>query len=271
MAYILNSVDFSTYGILPGQISGGNIALRGCFDMPERIGDVYHEWGDENGLEVYAASAEIFYGGRDIAFEGLIEGTRETIYSGLQSLYTNINAASGLQVFSTPYGNFNVYPKQASPTHHRGISIIKMDFREPVPDLSGGTIPETGSDLYTIDAVPMRSFGLYASSYTGVISLPEMKQMQFTKAEEEGYQITKRRANKIELSGVLLADDLTTFMANIKNLYALFTAEGERQIILRNQATIAGYILNGFKVDKIRVQDFVIGEFKCEITATSIT
>ena len=271
MAYLLNTVDLSTYGIIPGQVGGSNIALQGCFDMPARIGDVYKDWGDENGLEIYTASEELFFGGRDIIFEGHIDGGRSAIYSSLQSLYTDIAAASGLSVFSTPYGDFNAYPKIADPTHFHDISKLKMEFREPVVDLSSGSIPSTASDPYMIDGIPMKSFGLYASDYKGLIGLPEMKEQTFTKIEAEGYKINKRNANKVEFSGLIVASSLATFKTNILNLYKLFSSAGERTFTLNNQVVIVGVPLDGFKIDKVMLANFVIGTFKCEITASSIT
>jgi hypothetical protein len=72
MAYLLDTVDLSTYGIIAGHVPSSNIALKGCFDLPSRTGKCYHEWGDENGLEPYVASGEMFFAGRDITLHGSI-------------------------------------------------------------------------------------------------------------------------------------------------------------------------------------------------------
>ena len=272
MAFTFNGIDLaSSCGLLPGQISGGNIALQGCFDMPARIGDVSHEWGDEDGAEIYTDADELFFGGRDITFEGLIIGDRPAVYSAMESIASALTTPSGVAVLSTPYGDFNVYPKMSEPQHFRDISKLKIEFREPVPDLSGGTVPGTSSDPYTIDGVPMSSFGLYAVTYSNIVGLAEMKEQKFTKIESEGYQIAKRRPLKIEFSGLLLADNLTDFKANIKNLYALFSSEGERTFVFRNQVTIVGVPLEGFKVEKVLVaNNGVAATLKTNITVISI-
>ena len=273
MAYLLNNIDITqNYGIIPSQVDGGNIALRGCFDFPSRIGDISHEWGDENGSEIYSASGDLFWGGRDITFAGLVTGARPDIYDALKTLYTAVSSATGLMVFSTPYGDFSVYPKIAEPTHYRDISKLRIEFREPVPVLTGGTIPATTSNPYMIDGIPMSSFGLYTSDYEGVIILPEMKEQNFTRIESEGYKITRRKAGKVEFSAWLIAANLTAFKANVKNLYALFASAGERTFTLNNQVILVGVPVDGFKIDGIRVADgVVIGGFKCDITITSIT
>jgi hypothetical protein len=271
VAYLLNTVDFEDYSITPGHVPGGNIALKGAFDMPGRIGDVLHEWGDEDGCELYTDADELFFGGRDIIFEGHISGSRSAIYTNLKSLYSNIAAVSGLSVFSTPYGDFNVVPKSGSPKHYTGLSTVRLEFREPVPVLTGGSVPASGSSLYTIDSVPMTSFGLYAAEYDGVIGLPEMKTQLFTRIEAEGYQINKRKPHEVDFKGYLVADSLAQFKTNLSNLYALFTSAGERTFNLRNQVSIVGIPAEGFKVDRVLMAGFVIAEINMRITATSIT
>jgi len=272
MAYLIDDIDITdTYGIIPGHISGGNIALQGCFDMPSRIGDISHDWGDEDGLEIYTASGDLFYGGRDISFEGLIMGDRASIYGNLITLYGDITAATGLSVFSTPYGDFNVYPKMADPSHFRDISKLRIDFREPAPDMTGGSLPATHTDPYMIDGIPMASFGLYAADYKGVISLAEMKEQTFTKIEAEGYKLTKRKAGKVELTCWIIAADLNAFKVHVKNLYALFRSAGERTFTLNNQVIIVGALVNGFKIDRVMIANFIIASFKCDITPTSMT
>jgi len=270
MAYTLNTVDLFTYGIMAGHIESSNIAIGGAFDMPARIGDVFHDWGDDNGLEIYSASGDLFWGGRDITFEGHISGARTTIYSALNSFYGDVSSVSGLSVFSTPYGDFNVYPKIANPTHFIDISKLRIEFREPVVDISGGSMPATGSDKYMIDNIPMSSFGLYTHEYKGVIGLPEMKEQLYTKIEAEGFRISKREAGVVDFTGWLIANDLITFKNNIKNLYALFQSEGERTFSINNQATITGVPIKGFKVDNVIIADEVIARFKTEITVSSI-
>lgn len=271
MAYTLNTVDItSAYGLIPSHAAGSNIALVGGFDMPKRIGDTSHDWGDSDGLELYTASADLFFGGRDITLETLVTGTRDQIYDQLKAFYGAVSAVTGLSALSTPYGDYSVYPKMADPTHFRDISKLKIEFREPDPDLTGGTIPAASDDLYMIDGVPMSSFGLYASKYDGVIALPDMKDQRFTKVEAEGYEITKRKPGKVDFEGVIIAADLDTFKAHIKNLYALFTKEGERTFSFRNQVDVTGAILDGFKVTRVLIADVVVAVFKCEITVTSM-
>src|SRR5690606_5647566 len=71
--YILNGKHLSEYGIIPAQAPDSNIALTGAWDMPARIGKTYHEWPDEHNIEPYLLPEEIFFGGRDLKFYGLLQ------------------------------------------------------------------------------------------------------------------------------------------------------------------------------------------------------
>src|SRR5574343_156699 len=120
MAYLLNSVNLTTYGITAGQTPGSNIAVEGCFDLPERIGDTHHIWDDDNTVEPYVASDEIFFAGRDIKFYGTIIGNNFAINTYLDAFYTAIKAFTTLVTFSTPYGDFSVQVKDIKTKKYNG-------------------------------------------------------------------------------------------------------------------------------------------------------
>src|SRR5690606_31843248 len=42
LSYMLNGKQLNEYGIVPGQAPGSNLALSGAWDMPSRIGKIYH-------------------------------------------------------------------------------------------------------------------------------------------------------------------------------------------------------------------------------------
>ncbi|OPZ47691.1 MAG: hypothetical protein BWY95_01319 [Bacteroidetes bacterium ADurb.BinA104] len=271
MAYALNSIDLSTYGIIEGRIRGGNVALQGQYDFPSRIGDVLHEWGDENYPEIYTDTDEMFWGGRDLTFEAHIPGTRSAIYDALASFYAATTAPSGLQSFATPYGTFNVYPKAIAVTHGFGATSLKVTFREPVVDLSGGSIPAPASGMFKIDGIPLTAFGLYYSGDKSLFSLPEMQGQEFTKIEAEGFQVAYRKSAKFELNGSLISDSVSGFESNVRGLYAILAASGLRTFNLNEQIEFTGAVLNGFKIENLNVGSYVSANFKCDVTLTSIT
>lgn len=272
MAYTLNSVDFTTsYGIIPGQVAGGNIALAGCFDFPPRIGDTHHEWGDEDGFEIYTDADELFYAGRDITFEGHLAGTRTEINANLDSLFSAFSAASGTQAFATPYGTFNVYAKDAKITNFREAARIKLVMREPVVTITGGSIPATDDSPFQIDGIPMSSFGLYPGEIKSTNELPEMKTQYFTKSEAEGFHVAKRKARKFEFKALMMAATLATFITNVRNLNALFGSIGLRTFTYGSN-TITGAPLEGFSITNVTVgAQWTTATLKSQISVTEMT
>ena len=79
MAYKLNNIDFSTYGIMPGRMEGENLAVKGIFDLPSRIGDTHYDWAETNGVEPFVDADEIFLGSRTIYFQGIMQGNVATL------------------------------------------------------------------------------------------------------------------------------------------------------------------------------------------------
>jgi hypothetical protein len=274
MAYLLNSVDLTSYGITAGQFASSNIAVAGCFTMPSRIGDVFYEWGDENGVEPIDTGAldDRFYGGRDIGFMGFMVGAKSLIYDQLTAFYAAINSApSGTIAFSTPYGDFNVYVNGVDVLQHNGACSLALTLREPVVTLTGGTIPAVGASPYQIDGIPMSSFGLYLSYRKDVFNLPELKPQYFTKLEAEGFQISKRKNNKYIFEGFLVGDSLADFQANVRNLYAMYDSAGLRTFKLTDDITFECLPANGFTISQVYYYDKVIAKFRSELIVTSIT
>jgi hypothetical protein len=272
MSYLLNTVNIITYGIIPGHANNSNIALSGCFDLPKRSEDCYKDWGDEDGIEPYTDADEIFFEGRDITFYGSIFGTNSVVNSYLKSLYDAIKAFTDLVVFSTPYGNFSVQLKDIKVEQLNGGARITILFREPVVTLAGGTLPAVGSNSYTIDSIPFSSFGFYLSKTEALNDLPDLKEQFFTKHGSEGYQISKRKNNTLNINGFIIADSLSDFQDKIKALYLLFSSSGTRTINLNSEKTIVCFATEGFNVENIILYDNkVIANFKINLLCESVS
>lgn len=269
--YTLNGIDISNYGIKAGHSPSSNIAIEGCFNLPERIGDTHYSWDDENGIESFTEADELFFAGRDITFYGSIFGTASGINGYLNNFYNAINAVTGLVVFATPYNSASGYVKSVTPDYMNGASSIIMTFREPVVDLTG-TLPASGVSNYTIDSIPFLSFGLYLSKSEALHDLPELKQQQFTKYGLEGYQIVKRKNNILEIEGFIAGASLSEFQSKIQALYKVFSQAGTRTIVLDTKTTVVCFATSGFKVDNIILYNLgVICKFEISLMIVSIT
>lgn len=251
MAYTLNGTDLTDYGITAGH-GDGNIALSGCFDMPVRSGKTYHDWGDSDGIEPYTNTSEIFFEGRDIVFTGSLGGTLSEITTNLQSMYSDINAATGLMDFTTPYGTFSVYVKTVEPVIVTGGASVEITFREPVVTLTG-TAGASGTANYTVDGIPFSSYGLYMSRADMLHDLPEMKEQNFTKYGAEGYQIAKRQNRTLVFNGFVAASGVEDFKGKISQLYAVFAASGVRNIKLNNETEVDCFLTDGFTVNGVQI------------------
>jgi len=267
-AYKLNNVDLETYGIIPGRIPSSHIAVSGCFDLPKRTGDTYHEWDDEDGIEPYVDEDEIFFEGRDITFMGLLQYGRQS-YWKLKQLYDAIAAFTGPVSFETPFGTFSVLVSSVTPIHYNTITEIEIKFREPVVDLTGGVLPSTGSGRYKIDGIPTTAFGLHVSTQKDRTALPEGKTQYFTKYVSEGYQVTKRQAKKLTLTGFVKGNNLSDFISKIKGLYLLFSSPGLRTLNLNNEIEVQAFAADGFSITNVLVPGEVIASFSIELLISS--
>ena len=154
--YKLNNILLSTYGILPGRVSGEGIAVKGLFDLPKRIGTTSHKWDEFNGVEPYVDADEIFLGGRTLVFQGIMLGSKSDIETNIFNLKTAIDAFNATVPFETPYGNACVIVQKITPKIYIGGATVIIEFREPsVGANCGVSVEETVylSEIYSETAV----------------------------------------------------------------------------------------------------------------------
>lgn len=268
--YSLDSIDLADYGIIPSHSPSSNIALVGNFDMPERDGELFYSWDDESGIDPYTDEEDIFFKGRDIKFYGNIFGKRESINTKIALLSKQINEITDLVVFSTPYGDYNVYVKNISTSSYYGAASIIMTLREPVVDLTGGSLPSTASAQNTIDNIPLESFGLYLSNITNLYNLGEPKKQYFTKYGEEGYQISKHKENEFNFEAVLISSSLEDLQSKISNLNLLFSSSGLRKVKF-NALFVSCFAANGFTISNINYTNSqIVCRFKIKLIISSV-
>jgi hypothetical protein len=154
--YKLNNILLSTYGILPGRVSGEGIAVKGLFDLPKRIGVTSKKWDESNGVEPYVDADEIFLGGRTLVFQGIMLGSKSTIETNIFNLKTAIDAFNATVPFETPYGNACVIVQKMTPKIYIGGATIIIEFREPSVGANCGVSTEVTnylSEVYSETAV----------------------------------------------------------------------------------------------------------------------
>jgi hypothetical protein len=119
--------------------------------------------------------------------------------------------------------------------------------------------------MYKIDTIPFENYGMYISTHSGQVHLPVPKQQLFTVYGKEGYQITKREANILNLRGFIIANDITDFITKTSDLRALFSASGLRTIVLNN-ATLNCFAKEGFQIKNVQVSGKVYAKIQIKLT-----
>lgn len=149
--YSLNGMPLDTWGIIPGRAPGSNIAVSGMLDMPARIGETFHEWGEEDGVEPLVDAVDIRLGGRDIIFYGLIYAAdRETATSMAYAFQTYLSSLTDLVPFTSEFGEWQVYVKDKIEIEWitAGWMTIKVTFREPSVDIGSGWFDDWFDDFF---------------------------------------------------------------------------------------------------------------------------
>lgn len=275
MAYKLNNIDLTTYGIKAGRTTNSNIALSGFLDMPKRTGKTYHSWGDANGVEPYVSASEIFFDGRDIQFVGVLKSPSkyEAIYQ-LKDLYDDISAFTDKVDFETPYGTFEVYVKDEIKVEYlnNGWATLTISFRENIVEIPNPTLPtESDFQVYGIDGIPFKSYGCFVQLVKDNMNRSAIKKQEVTAYGYEGFQLTKTDLHKVSLDLVFHATSFATLKTNIGMLHKQLASEGLRQINI-DTVLRESFAIDGFKVKNIKTgSNIAVAIVSVELVITELS
>jgi hypothetical protein len=119
--------------------------------MPARIGEVSHDWGDEDGVEPLVDAEDIRFGGRTIKFYGLIEGDdREDGAALVQALLNYLSTLTDLVPFSSDYGVWQVMVRDRVEIEwiRDGWYRIMLPLWEPIVEMGVGWFDEFFDDYF---------------------------------------------------------------------------------------------------------------------------
>ncbi len=265
MAYTINGVNVSDYGIIPGRIDGSNIAVSGWLNLPIRMGETSHEWAESDGVEPYVLADEIDFAGIDITFSGVIKGTRVDCIGKIQDLLSAVNALSGTFIFSTPYGDFEVYLKNLTTKQETTVLSINLIFHQPVVSFPALTLPSTATAKSSINGIPFGAFGLILKSFPDY-AIAEMREQDLTVYNAERFKKTKRSIKKVTIECVFAAPSVGEFISRGKLLRKLFSDPGTKEIRLNDSLLFSAYATDGFEVSGITTYgDSMIADFKIQL------
>jgi len=135
--YLFDGVDLAEeYGIYVEKASG-------FWDLPKRKGETEYDWEDEDGVEAFTDSADIFFDARDVRLACHIRATSQGDFLKKLNAFRTVLMGSGLHTLKLPYNGsivYNVYFRDKSSlrfiTKWNGTRLIGkfyITFREPDP------------------------------------------------------------------------------------------------------------------------------------------
>ncbi|MGJ1327639.1 hypothetical protein [Sphingobacterium multivorum] len=270
--YTLNGISFKEFGIVESQITGGNIAIEGAWDMPSRIGKIFHDWGDEDGIEPYLRADEIFLGGRDIKFLGFMKSnSRESAIATLDTFFAHIDPTK-LMVLSGGLGTWNVYVSSDIKVEYyygANVSVIELTFREPVASFQDVALPLADNVHDSIDKISWESIGVKLLTLKNDLNRPAPKSQTLTSYGTERYEGTKRGFRELDFSGIIVQPNFNAFKTVLNRLYKLFKAPNARTLRMQDGTVREVFVKDGFRVTNVIIEDNrVIGQIDikfCEI------
>jgi len=217
MAYSIAGNDFSTYNM---QV----ISSLGALNFPGRLGDIDHDWNDENGVDAYVLSSDLHWDGREI--------TLLIWYSG-NNLNTDLATFRGLyegQSVSlvTTYGTHTatlqeIIAREIYETNKK--AILNMKFWEPVVSVPSVPTPVGGSGITLGSYDFLNDFGLHVQGLNGLYDFRYREEvLTYGEAPE---QISGYRGNRkinILLNGHY--SSLSNLTGNINDLHAVLRSSG---------------------------------------------
>lgn len=256
MEYKINNKPIEELGLIPGRQSNSNIAITGCWDMPSRIGKVFHDWQDENGVEPYLRADEIFFGGRDISlYCWLKETDRGNFVGAVQSLYDYIDTLQGgVFPLSSEFGTWNVQLVDASPVSYlnKGFGNIELKFRQPVVDMIG-VLPSNTIGGVGIDNYSFAQLGIVKMLTKDQATRPSSKQWTATSYGVERIGVVRRNMREFTIDFFLDHPNYNSFRTCISNLKYLFSRPNARTLRLDDNTTREFFVKEGFKVTDVRI------------------
>ncbi|WP_286755513.1 hypothetical protein [Roseivirga sp. UBA838] len=260
MAYTLNDIDLTDYGIIPAKGSRGNIALAGFLDLPQRMGKSYHVWAEDDGPEAWADASLIGYEGRDLTLSVIIRGSDLTeAQENIHALYDAMTSFTDLVELGTPYGTFNVLVKDAQALDYIGHNYFRgeLRFREPQPVLSGiiPTEPNPSALENSLDGILLSTLSLTYLEWKNENNRSAVQPYELPTYLKEGYKTTLPAPHQYELKCLLLSENIASLITKAKAINAIWLQAGTRDLVI-NEVSIASCIApEGISYSDITVED----------------
>lgn len=240
MSYTINGNSFSDYNITI-------LSSQGALDIPKRLGEVDHNWGDSNGVEAYTDSDDLLWDGRMITLHGYYSGS--DFISDIETMEASLKGSDLTLV--THYGTHTVRLARINENSQIKANtrvFIDLEFWERT--VSPGTPPAaTGGSGVTLGGYDfLQDFGLTVSMASGFGIMPEYNHRVLSYGNTP-VSFSGNRANRT--ARIVLAGhyaDISTLVTNINNLKSVLMSSGTKSLVYRG-TTKTVYFTDGAAVE----------------------
>lgn len=184
----------------------------------------------------------------------------------LNDFYAYLDTLTTISTLACDWGSWQVYVNGQIDVLYIGscVCTIRIPFREPVVNLSGGAVPSSedfeqvsGIDGVDFEAlgftlVNFEQMGIRANRLEGQLHRPNPKAQEALGYVTEPYQITRTEARQIQLKGVIVKSTFAEVETTVKNLYALFAQPGTRVLYIPEDRIRIVFAKSGFQISRIR-------------------
>lgn len=217
MAYTISGNDFSTYNM-------NVVSSIGALDYPGRLGDIDHDWNDDNGVDAYVSASDLHWDGREITLLIWYLGNNlNTDLATFRGLYEGQSVS-----LVTTYGTHTVTLQEINARiiyETNKKAILNMKFWEPVVSVPSVPTPIGGTGITLGSYDFLKDFGLHVPSLSGLYDF-KYREKEFTYGEAPE-QISDNRGNRkisILLNGHY--SSLNNLTDNINDLHAVLRSSG---------------------------------------------
>ncbi|SMG35360.1 hypothetical protein [Sphingobacterium psychroaquaticum] len=257
--YYINGLNIEQqFGLVASQIPGGNMAISGAWDMPARTGKIFHDWGDENGIEPYLRSDEIFFGGRDINFYAFMKtASRKEAIINLENFYNAIDTDRLIDFTHPGLGNWSVYINSEVVIKYHymdNIAEINFTFREPLVVFPVVEFPIVDNSNESIDNLSWEQLGVTLLTLENDLDRPTPKIQKTTSYGNEVFYGVKRSFRELAFKGVINQPSFNGFKAVINRLYTLFSLPNARTLRMPDGTVREVFVKDGFQITNMQME-----------------
>jgi len=262
--YYINDIPFSFFGLVPGRADNSNLAITGCWDMPQRIGKTHHVWEDSNEIEPYLHSDEMFFGGRDInVICWLGETDRQAFIEKIQSLYDELdNRQNGLFTLKCPWGEWQVQTVDSQSVNYlrNGWGNISLRFRQPVV-MMNGTLPTAQSGGVGLDNYSFEQLGLVKVLTKDQANRAQSRELPKVSYGSETIARIRREAREFSIEFFISKPTYSDFLQTVERLAFMLSRPNARTLRLDDGTTREVFVKDGFSVNGVRISSSRVTAF----------